>query len=63
VAHRDPAVALAFLHVIGLVAAPESLMRPRILWRVLTGGRPPRTPPSTLPVPVTPATEPRTLDR
>jgi 2-polyprenyl-6-methoxyphenol hydroxylase-like FAD-dependent oxidoreductase len=39
VAHRDPAVALAFLRVIGLVAPPESLMHPRVVARVLSGGR------------------------
>jgi 2-polyprenyl-6-methoxyphenol hydroxylase-like FAD-dependent oxidoreductase len=39
VAHRDPAVALAFLKVIGLVAPPQSLLHPRVVWRVATGGR------------------------
>ena len=34
VAHRDPAVALAFLRVAHLLDAPPSLMRPSILARV-----------------------------
>jgi 2-polyprenyl-6-methoxyphenol hydroxylase-like FAD-dependent oxidoreductase len=63
VAHRDPVVALAFLLVVGLIAPPESLMRPRIVWRVLTGGRPPHPAGSTTPVPVTATTETRMLDR
>jgi len=36
-AHRDPVVARAFNEVAGLVAPPQSLMRPGILWRVLRG--------------------------
>ncbi|QXD15653.1 hypothetical protein GQ464_001525 [Rhodocaloribacter litoris] len=33
-AHRDPVVARAFNEVAGLVAPPQSLMRPGIVWRV-----------------------------
>jgi 2-polyprenyl-6-methoxyphenol hydroxylase-like FAD-dependent oxidoreductase len=39
VAHRDPVVAQTLLGVIGLVAPPERLVHPRILWRVATGAR------------------------
>ena len=39
VAHRDPVVATAFMEVNGMVAPPQHLMRPRIVSRVLTGGR------------------------
>jgi 2-polyprenyl-6-methoxyphenol hydroxylase-like FAD-dependent oxidoreductase len=35
VAHHDPAVATAFIRVIGMLARPQDLMHPRILWRVL----------------------------
>ena len=41
VAHRDPVVAKAFMEVNGMVAPPQHLMRPRIVWRVFTGGRRP----------------------
>ncbi len=34
-AHRDPVVARAFNDVAGLLAPPQSLMRPGIMWRVL----------------------------
>jgi hypothetical protein len=34
-AHSDPSVAVAFCHVAQLLAAPSSLMRPRILLPVL----------------------------
>lgn len=43
VAHRDPVVAMAFLEVVGMVAPPESLMHPRILWRVAAAGSGPPT--------------------
>ncbi|BBM70373.1 FAD-dependent oxidoreductase [Rhodothermus marinus] len=36
-AHRDPVVARAFNDVASLLAPPQSLMRPGILWRVLRG--------------------------
>ncbi|MCC9078551.1 hypothetical protein FKZ61_020835 [Litorilinea aerophila] len=36
-AHRDPVVARAFNEVAGLLAPPQSLMRPGIMWRVLRG--------------------------
>ncbi|GIW52794.1 MAG: FAD-binding monooxygenase [Gemmatimonadales bacterium] len=36
-AHRDPAVAKAFNGVASLLAPPQSLMRPGIVWRVLRG--------------------------
>ncbi|GIW91790.1 MAG: FAD-binding monooxygenase [Pirellulaceae bacterium] len=36
-AHRDPVVAKAFNDVANLLAPPQSLMRPTILWRVLRG--------------------------
>lgn len=36
-AHRDPAVARAFNDVASLLAPPQSLMRPGIVWRVLRG--------------------------
>jgi 2-polyprenyl-6-methoxyphenol hydroxylase-like FAD-dependent oxidoreductase len=39
VAHRDPVVAKAFMAVNGMVTPPQHLMRPRIIWRVFTGGR------------------------
>ena len=41
VAHRDPVVATAFMEVNGMVAPPQHLMRPRIVSRVLMGGRRP----------------------
>ncbi|WP_043097997.1 FAD-dependent oxidoreductase [Kallotenue papyrolyticum] len=36
-AHRDPTVARAFNDVATLLAPPQSLMRPGIMWRVLRG--------------------------
>jgi hypothetical protein len=36
-AHRDPAVSLAFHQVANLLAAPGSLLHPRVAWRVLRG--------------------------
>jgi hypothetical protein len=36
-AHRDPVVARTFQDVVGLIEPPQSLIRPRILWRVLRG--------------------------
>jgi 2-polyprenyl-6-methoxyphenol hydroxylase-like FAD-dependent oxidoreductase len=39
VAHGDPVVAKAFLEVIGLGAPPQRLMHPRLVSRVLAGGR------------------------
>ncbi|GAB4465547.1 MAG: FAD-binding monooxygenase [Anaerolineales bacterium] len=36
-AHRDPVVAKAFNDVATLLAPPQSLMRPGIMWRVLRG--------------------------
>jgi hypothetical protein len=39
VAHRDPVVAETALKVLGMVAPPQHLMRPRIAWRVLRRGR------------------------
>jgi 2-polyprenyl-6-methoxyphenol hydroxylase-like FAD-dependent oxidoreductase len=39
VAHHDPVVADAALQLIAMVRPPEHLMHPRILWRVLRGGR------------------------
>lgn len=36
-AHHDPVVARAFNEVAGLLAPPQSLMRPGIMWRVLRG--------------------------
>ena len=41
VANRDPVVARTFLEVSGMVAPPQHMMRPRMAWRVLTGGRSP----------------------
>lgn len=38
-AHRDPVVARAFNDVASLLAPPQSLMRPGIVWRVLLGHR------------------------
>jgi 2-polyprenyl-6-methoxyphenol hydroxylase-like FAD-dependent oxidoreductase len=38
-ATRDPVVALTLFHVIGLVAAPETLMRPAVVARVLRDRR------------------------
>ena len=38
VAHHDPLVATAFMEVNAMVAPPQYLMRPRIVWRVLTNG-------------------------
>lgn len=37
-AHHDAAVSVAFLKVINMVAPPTALIRPRILWSVLTDG-------------------------
>lgn len=51
VAEHDPVVAAAFGDVGDLLARPEEILRPRILWRVLRGRRPK--------LPVT-ATEPST---
>ncbi|MCL4868710.1 MAG: FAD-dependent monooxygenase [Anaerolineae bacterium] len=36
-AQHDAAVSVAFLKVVNLVAMPESLLHPRIVWRVLRG--------------------------
>jgi 2-polyprenyl-6-methoxyphenol hydroxylase-like FAD-dependent oxidoreductase len=64
VAHRHPMVSLAFLRVIGLLAPPESLMAPSVLWRVLVAGRRAhRDAPATSPTPVTAASRPRILER
>ena len=41
VAHRDASVAKAFMEVNGMVAPPQHLMGPRVVSRVLTGGRSP----------------------
>ncbi len=41
VAHHDPVVAHAFMAVNGMVAPPQHLMRPRVVSRVLHGGRTP----------------------
>jgi 2-polyprenyl-6-methoxyphenol hydroxylase-like FAD-dependent oxidoreductase len=41
VAHRDPEVAAALIHVIGMVERPQHLLRPRTLWRVLRDGHAP----------------------
>ena len=38
-AHHDPVVCEQFYRVTGLVAPPNSLFHPRILWRVLRGGK------------------------
>lgn len=38
-AHRDPAVAEAFIRVVGMLDRPQGLMHPRILWRVLGRAR------------------------
>jgi 2-polyprenyl-6-methoxyphenol hydroxylase-like FAD-dependent oxidoreductase len=38
-ARRDPQAALAFLSVVGLLAPPSSVLRPRMALRVLRGGR------------------------
>jgi hypothetical protein len=45
VAEHDPLVAAAFNDVADLIAPPENIMRPRVLWRVLRGPRqqPPKT--------------------
>ena len=37
VAEHDPVVAAAFNDVADLLAPPQSIMRPRVLWRVLRG--------------------------
>jgi 2-polyprenyl-6-methoxyphenol hydroxylase-like FAD-dependent oxidoreductase len=36
-AHRDAAVANAYLRVVSMTAQPPTLVHPRIVWRVLTG--------------------------
>jgi 2-polyprenyl-6-methoxyphenol hydroxylase-like FAD-dependent oxidoreductase len=41
VAHRDPVVAKAFMEANGMMTPPQHLMRPRVVSRVLTGGRTP----------------------
>jgi hypothetical protein len=51
VAERDPVVAAAFNDVCDLLAPPQQVMSPRILWRVLRG---------TLRRPQVPPTEPST---
>ena len=40
VAEHDPIVAAAFNDVADLLAPPQSIMRPRVLWRVLSGPQP-----------------------
>jgi 2-polyprenyl-6-methoxyphenol hydroxylase-like FAD-dependent oxidoreductase len=40
-AEQDPVVAAAFNDVADLLAPPPSIMRPKVLWRVLRGSRPP----------------------
>ena len=40
VAEHDPVVAAAFNEVADLLAPPQSIIRPRVLWRVLRGPRP-----------------------
>lgn len=44
VAEQDPVVATAFNDVADLLAPPQNIMRPRVLWRVLRG--PQRRPPA-----------------
>jgi 2-polyprenyl-6-methoxyphenol hydroxylase-like FAD-dependent oxidoreductase len=39
VTHEDPAVAAALIRVVGMLDRPPQLMHPRMLWRVLGGGR------------------------
>jgi hypothetical protein len=36
-AHHDAEVSVAFLKVVNLLAPPPSIMRPRMLWRILQG--------------------------
>jgi 2-polyprenyl-6-methoxyphenol hydroxylase-like FAD-dependent oxidoreductase len=48
-AHHDPVLARQFLLVAGFIARPETLFKPSIVWRVLTGGR--KTLPLERPVP------------
>ena len=38
-AHHDPAVASAFIRVVGMLDRPQQLMAPRTLWRVLARSR------------------------
>jgi 2-polyprenyl-6-methoxyphenol hydroxylase-like FAD-dependent oxidoreductase len=42
-AHHDPAVSIAFLKVVNLLAPPPSILRPSVLWRVIRGNLWPRT--------------------
>lgn len=64
VAHRDPTVALALLRVVGLIAPPETLLSPRVLWRVLITHRRLRRPVmATSSTPMTAAARPRILRR
>ncbi|HEU5109074.1 MAG TPA: hypothetical protein VFT95_11055, partial [Micromonosporaceae bacterium] len=51
VAEHDPVVAAAFGDVGDLLAPPQEVMRPRILWRVLRGRR--RRPPAAFTEPST----------
>lgn len=51
VAEQDPVVAAAFSDVADLLAPPQEIMRPHILWRVLRGKRP--KPPATTTEPST----------
>ena len=37
VAEHDPVIAAAFNEVADLLAPPQSIMRPRVLWRALRG--------------------------
>ncbi len=50
---HDPVVATAFSDVSDLLAPPQHILRPAVLWRVLRGQRPPVRPaPSSLPAPL-----------
>jgi 2-polyprenyl-6-methoxyphenol hydroxylase-like FAD-dependent oxidoreductase len=42
-AHHDPAVSIAFLKVVNLLAPPPSILRPGVVWRVIRGNLRPRS--------------------
>ena len=52
-AERDPVLGTAFLRVVNLVDRPESLLAPRIAWRVLRGNL--RSKPASAPTATSPA--------
>jgi 2-polyprenyl-6-methoxyphenol hydroxylase-like FAD-dependent oxidoreductase len=58
VAHHDPLVATAFMEVNAMVASPQHLMRPRIVWRAFTNRPKPVQPELDRPATKRAATQP-----